>query len=68
MRVWQLYLDESGDFDKPNEAVLVAGVLFEGRALPQQSSAVRRRIASIFVGKRVPAPRRAPQRCFVALV
>lgn len=54
MRPWQLYLDESGDFDKPNEAVLVAGVLFEGRALPQQSAALRARLAGIFVGSAYP--------------
>lgn len=54
MRPWQLYLDESGNFDDPNEAVLVAGVLFEGRALPQQSAALRARLAGIFVGSAYP--------------
>lgn len=54
MRAWQLYLDESGDFDHPNEAVLIAGVLFEGRATPQVSSALRRRLGEIFVGTAYP--------------
>jgi hypothetical protein len=54
MRVWQLYLDESGNFEAPNDAVLVAGVLFEGRATPQVSSALRRRLEEIFVGSPYP--------------
>lgn len=54
MRTWQLYLDESGDFNEPRASVLVAGVLFEGRATPQVSSALRRRLEEIFVGSAYP--------------
>ncbi|MEZ4299104.1 MAG: hypothetical protein R3B70_29415 [Polyangiaceae bacterium] len=54
MRQWQLYPDESGDFESPREAVLIAGVLFEGRATPQLSIGVRRRLQEIFVGSAYP--------------
>src|SRR5262245_42575939 len=50
MRAWQLYLDESGDFDEPKAPILIAGVLFQGRATPQLSSPLRRRLEEIFVG------------------
>lgn len=54
MRAWQLYLDESGNFERPKEAILIAGVLFEGRATPQSSDPVKRRLEEIFVGNAYP--------------